>query len=199
MKNNTTKIIFGMSGALKLTTINHRYNSWFKVYSDTKPFYKIDEVYLNWSSRFNDGALLAHNILKLDLEGYLPTDQDIVIERGISDNIFCIPNRKMPGLESYDNIKIDELIELEINIITKRTEGSTISKELLVMEDYKFIMDKVLNDKYRRAIYPDLSTYMRKQEEYVDFTTNYNSIDKVTVISDAWDYIDKLKDYGERD
>lgn len=50
MENCKVKIFFGMSGALKLTTINSMYGDWFKVYSDTKPFYEIDEKYLNWSS-----------------------------------------------------------------------------------------------------------------------------------------------------
>lgn len=196
MENCKVKIFFGMSGALKLTTINSMYSDWFKVYSDTKPFYEIDEKYLNWSSRFNDGALLAHRLLTLDLDGFLPTDKNIAIERGISDNIFCIPNRGIPGLEDYSKIKVDELVELELSIINKRTNGSIIEKELLVMEDDLFVSKNVLNDKYRKSIYPDLYTYRRKQDEYVEFTQNCNSIDKVTVITNAMDYINKLKAYG---
>lgn len=202
MNNNSTIIIYGMSGSLKMTTINSpMYNNYFKVYSDTKPFYNIDEKYLNWSSCPNDGHLMIHRLLTLDLEGYLPNDRDIIIERGVTDNIFCIPNRKLKGLESYSNIKVDDLVKLESDIILKRTDNSEILKLLLIMEDDEFIENEVLNEKkdgrHRKSIYPNLSIYKEKQNEYIDFTTNYNSIDKTIVITDAWDYINKLNNYGK--
>jgi hypothetical protein len=74
------------------------------------------------------------------------------------------------------------LKEPQIEILTVNKVGI-----LYIYTDY---------DKYRKSIYPDLYTYRRKQDEYVEFTQNCNSIDKVTVITNAMDYINKLKAYG---
>lgn len=193
--DNKCTIIYGMSGSLKLTTINSLYKNNFKVYSDTKPFFSYDEKYFNWSGRPNDSHLAIHRLLTLDLEGYLPKDQDIVIERGVTDNLFCIPNRKIQGLESYEDIKIKELVDLEENILLNRTGLSNIDKILLVMEDKNFIESRVLNNKYRKAIYPNLDIYIEKQNEYIEFTEKWNKVSKKIIIRDALNYIKLLNDY----
>lgn len=186
-----------MSGSLKMTTINSLYRNNFKVYSDTKPFFGYDEEYFNWSGSPNDSHLAIHRLLTLDLEGYLPNNRDIVIERGITDNIFCIPNRGIRGLESYDDIKIKELVDKEEDIILGRSEVSRIEKILLVMEDKEFIESEVLKDKYRKSIYPDIDTYLSKQKEYIEFTETWNNISKKIIIKNALNYIDTLNEYEE--
>lgn len=193
--SNKCTIIYGMSGSLKLTTINSLYKTNFKVYSDTKPFFEYDEKYFNWSGRPNDSHLAIHRLLTLNLDGYLPKDEDIVIERGITDNLFCIPNRGISGLESYDDIKIDELVNLETNILLNRAGANNIDKILLVMEDKDFIESRVLNNKYRKAIYPDLDIYMKKQKEYIEFTEKWNKISKKIIVRDALNYIKMLNEY----
>lgn len=194
MNSNKCTILYGMSGSLKLTTINFLYKEEFKVYSDTKPFFNYDKLYFNWSGVPNDSHLAIHRLLTLDLEGYLPNDRNIVIERGVSDNIFCVPNRKLPGLDTYDKIKIKELVDKESEIISRKS-GARIEKILLIMEDKKFIENEVLKEDSRRSIYPDLNIYLSKQDEYIEFTNKWNSISKTIIIRNAFDYINKLKDY----
>lgn len=196
MSDNKCTILYGMSGSLKLTTMNFLYKDEFKVYSDTKPFFNYDKLYFNWSGIPNDSHLAIHRLLTLDLEGYLPKDKNIVIERGVSDNIFCVPNRKLSGLDTYDKIKIKELIDKESEIISRRS-SSKIEKILMIMEDKKFIEDEVLKEDSRRSIYPNLDIYLSKQEEYVEFTNKWNTISKTVIIKNAFDYINKLKDYGD--
>lgn len=196
---NECTIFYSMSGGLKLSTIRTLYKECFVVLSDTKLFFKLDEEYFNWSSRPNDAHLAIHRLLTLDLEGYLPCNKDIAIERGVTDNVFCIPNRGINGMLSYSDININGLVKLESDIIFKRSNCSKINKRLLVMKDHNFILSKVLNNIYRRAIYPGIDSYIKKQEEYVEFTCKYNNIDDITEITDARDYIENVLgiDYEE--
>lgn len=196
---NECTIFYSMSGGLKLSTIRTLYKECFVVLSDTKPFFKLDELYFNWSSRPNDAHLAIHRLLTLDLEGYLPNNRDIAIERGVTDNAFCIPNRKINGMLSYSDIDINGLVKLESDIIFKRANCSKITKRLLVMKDHNFILSKVLNNIYRRAIYPDVDSYIKKQDEYIEFTCKYNDIDNITEITNARDYIENVLgiDYEE--
>lgn len=190
---NKCVILMGMSGSLKMTTLNsHLYQDYFKIYSDTKSFFELDELYFNWSARVNDCHLAIHRLLTLSLPGYIPNDKNIIIERGVTDNIFCVPNRKLSGLESYDDMKISDLVKLESDLITKGRNIS-IEKVLLIMKDEEFIINKVLNgpdSKCRKAIYPDIATYMKKQDEYVNFTSKWNHLDKIVEINDAQGYIE---------
>lgn len=181
-------IYYGMSGTLKLSSILALHKDDFKVLSDNKRFFEMDEKYFNWSGRVNDSHLATHRILMLDTEGYLPVGRDIAIERGVSDMIFHIPMRKLSGLSSYSDIKIPELVQLEYDIITKRTE-SKIRKVLLVMNDKDFISERVINNRFRKAVYPDVESYLSHQREYIDFTSKFNIIDETTEINDAKEYI----------
>lgn len=178
-------IYYGMSGSLKLTTIESLHHREFKLLSDNKSIFSIDEKYFNWSGRINDVTLAIHRLLTLK---YLPYDKDTVIERGVTDNVFCVPNRKLPGLLKYEDMDIKGLVDLELKYIYSAT-GSHVIKKLLVMKDEEFITKKVLTNRFRSAIYPDLSTYMSKQDEYIEFTKSWNKIDEVIEITDAKDYI----------
>lgn len=189
---NKCTIYYGMSGTLKLTTIESLHSDSFKVFSDTKPFFKMDEDYFNWSSRPNDAHLAIHRLLTLDLPGYLPSDKDIVIERGVTDNVFCIPNRKIPGMSKYEDIDILGLVNKEESIIKSRTNNCRIIKKLLVMKDEDFISKRVLNNRYRRSIYPSITDYLASQDKYIEFTKRYNSISEVIIINNAKDYITNI-------
>lgn len=181
-------IYYGMSGTLKLSSILALHRDDFKVLSDNKRFFEMDEMYFNWSGRVNDSHLAIHRILMLDTEGYLPVGRDIAIERGVTDMAFHIPMRKLSGLSSYSDIRIPELVQLERDIITCRAK-TRIRKVLLVMNDEDFIEKKVINNRFRKAVYPDVKSYMSHQREYIDFTTKYNVIDETTEINDAKEYI----------
>lgn len=198
-----TTILFGMSGSGKGQLLKSTYKDNFKVWSATKRFYDMDEIYFGWNSHPNDAHLAIFRLMTLDLPGFLPDCSlrgggDVVIERGVTDHIFCVPNRQIPGLESYDSMKIKEMVELESEIIKKRTKCDDIVKILLVMEDKKHIESKVLNgpdSKHRKAIYPDVDTYLEKQKEYVDFTLKYNpdiAVGDAWVIKNARSFIESL-------
>lgn len=197
---NICTILYGMSGALKEATLkSYIYSDDYKVYSDTKIIFDLDEKYFNWSSRVNDCHLAMHRLLTLK---HLPNDRSIVIERGITDNLFCVPNRCIQGLESYDNMDIESLVNLETKFIE---EGRNIAiiRKLLIMKDEDFISNVVLDEnkqgRHRKAIYPDLETYMSKQNEYIDFTKKWNKIDEIVVINNARNYIENTlgKKYEE--
>lgn len=187
---NRCTIIYGLSGSLKMATLNsYLYEGDFKLYSDTKSFFDIDEKYFNWSSRPNDCHLAIHRLLSLKL---IPRDvRNVAIERGVTDNLFCVPNRKLSGLEFYDNIDIKGLVDMESNLLS----DFEVNRLLLVMKDEDFIKNTVLNGpdgRHRKAIYPDLETYISKQDEYVKFTKKWNKIDNTVVISNARGYIETI-------
>lgn len=183
-------IIYGMSGALKAATIMSRYSSYFKVLSETKPYFDIDKKYFNWSARSNNAHICSCRLILLSR--YLPTDKSIVCERGVTDFVFSIPDFKISGMESYDLIDINGLSELESSLLCN-SNNSPMRKVILVMKDENFITNTVLGGKdgyYRRRLYPDLDTYLRKQDEYIDFTCKYNLINEVIPIFNARDYIE---------
>lgn len=188
------KIIYGLSGSLKMTTIKSKYigDDYFIVYSDTKKFFDYDKNFFNWSAGTNNAHICTERLIILDQ--YLPPSKTIVCERGISDFIFSIPEFKIKGLESYDSIEFNKLLNLE----TKFLGGETnIYRELLVMNDDDFIINEVLNENkdgyYRKRLYQNLSIYKKKQDEYIKFTTDNNKMNKITIIDNAFDYINKLK------
>lgn len=183
-------IIYGMSGTLKATTIKSRYSSYFKVLSETKPYFNIDKRYFNWSARSNNAHICSCRIMILS--NYLPTNRDIVCERGVTDFIFGLPDSNISGMDSYDLIDINGLSELESNLLCN-SNNSPIRKVLLVMKDEDFIINEVLSGEdsyYRKRLYPDLDTYFKKQNEYIDFTCKYNLINEVVPILNARDYIE---------
>lgn len=183
-------IIYGMSGTLKATTIKSRYSSYFKVLSETKPYFNIDKRYFNWSARSNNAHICSCRLMILS--NYLPTNRDIVCERGVTDFIFGLPDSNISGMDSYDLIDINGLSELESNLLCN-SNNSPIRKVLLVMKDEDFIINEVLSGKdsyYRKRLYPDLDTYFKKQNEYIDFTCKYNLINEVVPILNARDYIE---------
>ena len=147
-------IIYGMSGALKAATIKSKYSSYFKVLSETKPYFDIDKRYFNWSARSNNAHICSCRLMILS--NYLPTNRDIVCERGVTDFIFGLPDSNISGMDSYDLIDINGLSELESNLLCN-SNNSPIRKVLLVMKDEDFIINEVLSGKdsyYRKRLYP---------------------------------------------
>lgn len=183
-------IIYGMSGALKAATIKSKYSSYFKVLSETKPYFDIDKRYFNWSARSNNAHICSCRLMILF--SYLPTYRSIVCERGVTDFVFSLPDFKISGMDSYDLIDINGLSELESNLLCN-SNNSPIRRIMLVMKDEDFITNRVLNGDgsyYRKRLYPDLDTYLKKQNEYIDFTCKYNLINEVVPILNARDYIE---------
>ena len=184
---------YGMSGTLKATTIGSpRYEEALKIWSDIKPYWNYRKTLFPEELPGTDGDFIIQRLIKLDnyreliTEGELSGSKDICIERGVSDMIKCmIDNGTFKG-EDKDIYKI---IEEEGNIFPI---WWTTRRILLVMLDEDFIENRVLNEINRLRYYPDLETYLKRQEEYVEFTKRYNHIDEVIEIRNAYDYIESL-------
>jgi hypothetical protein len=184
---------YGMSGTLKATTIGSpRYEEALKIWSDIKPYWNYRKTLFPEELPGTDGDFIIQRLIKLNnyrelvMEGELSGSKDICIERGVSDMIKCmIDNGTFKG-EDKDIYKI---IEEEGNIFPI---WWTTRRILLVMLDEDFIENRVLNEINRLRYYPDLETYLKRQEEYVEFTKRYNHIDEVIEIRNAYDYIESL-------
>ena len=184
---------YGMSGTLKATTIGSpRYEEALKIWSDIKPYWNYRKTLFPEELPGTDGDFIIQRLIKLNnyreliTEGELSGSKDICIERGVSDMIKCmIDNGTFKG-EDKDIYKI---IEEEGNIFPIWWTTRII---LLVMLDEDFIENRVLNEINRLRYYPDLETYLKRQEEYVEFTKRYNHIDEVIEIRNAYDYIESL-------
>lgn len=184
---------YGMSGTLKATTIGSpRYEEALKIWSDIKPYWNYRKTLFPEELPGTDGDFIIQRLIKLNnyreliTEGELSGSKDICIERGVSDMIKCmIDNGTFKG-EDKDIYKI---IEEEENIFPI---WWTTRRILLVMLDKDFIENRVLNEINRLRYYPDLETYLKRQEEYVEFTKRYNHIDEVIEIRNAYDYIESL-------
>lgn len=105
----------------------------------------------------------------------------IFSERGVSDPLFYYGDGKY---EDWYEAVIEKEIEL--------CGDYDVEKVLLIQEDEKFIEEVVLKEPHRRAIFPSVSEYLKKQEEYVRFTEKYNLITKKVEIKNAEDYIKSL-------
>jgi hypothetical protein len=184
---------YGMSGTLKATTIGSpRYEEALKIWSDIKPYWNYRKTLFPEELPGTDGDFIIQRLIKLNnyrelvMEGELSGSKDICIERGVSDMIKCmIDNGTFKG-EDKDIYKI---IEEEGNIFPI---WWTTRRILLVMLDEDFIENRVLSEINRLRYYPDLETYLKRQEEYVEFTKRYNHIDEVIEIRNAYDYIESL-------
>lgn len=184
---------YGMSGTLKATTIGSpRYEEALKIWSDIKLYWNYRKTLFPEELPGTDGDFIIQRLIKLSnyrelvMEGELGGGKDICIERGVSDMIKCmIDNGTFKG-EDKDIYKI---IKEEENIFPI---WWTTRRILLVMLDKDFIENRVLNEINRLRYYPDLETYLKRQEEYVEFTKKYNHIDEVIEIRNAYDYIEGL-------
>lgn len=193
-----TTIFYGMSGTFKYTTMTSgsEWKESFKVFSDIKPWWNYRLNLFPGSLKGNDGDFVIYRLLTLSLPGYLPKDKDIVIERGISDSILCMISDKGENLwedgedRVWSEAEIGRCIDEELKIL--RPYGD-VKKVLFIMLDKKFIEEKILTEPNRKRYYPDVETYLKKQEEYVEFTKRYNEIDEEILITDAYEYLKRLQ------
>lgn len=192
-------IYYGMSGALKATTIENapRHKDDLKIWSDIKPYWNYRKTLFPSELPGTDGDFIIQRLLQIQDMKRLSKSGSLciynwVIERGVSDMIKCMIDN---GTFDENNQEyIYHIINEEYNLLDELGFGKP-QKILLVMLDKNFIQDKVLNEPNRKRYYPDLETYLKKQEEYVNFTKQYNDISEVIEIRDAYNYIDNLKHF----
>lgn len=176
------RIFYGMSGTFKLTTIQRKYGDTFKILSAIKPHYKMAKTIFNGNRELQDLDFAMYRLLELSER--LPQVGDCSIERGITDFMHSYQNRSYwkPGID------IQKLVEAE-----SETFGDTeVKKILMVMKDEDFIQNTILSEPTRKAIYPDLKTYLSEQDKYVEFTKKWNLISEEIIILDAHTYLNNL-------
>ena len=175
------RIYYGISGTLKLTSIQKQ--SGVKVYSLNKTFKELSGKLLGEEPKDTELALVRLLQLKnLDIS----PSYDYHIERGITDYLEFWTSRPENRDKRRDGNFISPWVCEESLIL------SGAKKILLVMKDEDFIKTKVLSDPHRRAVLPNLRTYLERQEEYIDFTKTWNKIDQEIIIKDAYDYIKNI-------
>jgi hypothetical protein len=192
-------IYYGMSGALKATTIENapRHKDDLKIWSDIKPYWNYRKTLFPSELPGTDGDFIIQRLLQIQDMKRLSKSGSLciynwVIERGVSDMIKCMIDNGT--FDESNQEYIYHIINEEYNLLDELGFGKP-QKILLVMLDKNFIQDKVLNEPNRKRYYPDLETYLKKQEEYVNFTKQYNDISEVIEIRDAYNYIDNLKHF----
>ena len=193
-------IYYGMSGALKATTINEapRHKEDLKIWSDIKPYWNYRKTLFPVELPGTDGDFIIQRLLQIQnmkqlAESGVLCKYNWVIERGVTDMIKCmIDNKTFNG----DDQDIYRIVNEEYNLLNELGYGKP-EKILLVMLDKEFILDKVLSEPNRKRYYPDLDIYLKKQGEYIEFTKKYNGIEKENVIEiyDAYEYINNLKNF----
>ena len=173
-------IYYGFSGTLKLTTMGSE--SGQKILSWNKTFQGYSKELLGKSPADLDLGLLR--LTQLKTIEWNP-GQNYQIERGISDFLeFWTHNRE----GRWDPNYIEPWLKAESEILPGEPK-----RILLVMEDPVFIQSKVLADPWRAEHLGTLETYLSRQESYVQFTEHWNRIDQKIIVTDANDYLRKLK------
>ena len=182
------EFFYGMSGSLKSTTIQRRLETHslngIVLLSQIKPYKELEEGIFKGLTEINDLNYAINYLLSLGREvTSIYPDQYLFVERGVTDMLFYKNMRQ-------DEKKLsDEVIKSIVDKEKEFCENNEYSKNLLIMKDRFFIENLVLDNPHRAKIFKDVDDYLQKQDEYVNFTLNYNEINNIREITDAKDYI----------
>ena len=185
------KIFYGMSGALKSSTIDSLDEEWNYSMPIMRSSIKVWKKYQTEISVFREQTIpndLNFGILHLIKLGEFLEDnvyyEKAIIERGITDHLFYHISKGNDILEE----QIKEVVNEELKLFDM--DCIEVEKILLVQEDRDFVRDVVLSNKYRSSCFSDVDDYMRQQDLYVKFTQEHNDIFEVIKIKNAKDYIE---------
>ena len=185
------KIFYGMSGALKSSTIDSLDEKMNYSMPIMRSSIKVWKKYQTGISVFREQTIpndLNFGILHLiKLEEFLRDNvyyEKAIIERGITDHLFYHISKGNDILEG----QIKEVVNEELELFNR--DCIEVEKILLVQEDRDFVRDVVLSNKYRSSCFSDVDDYMKQQDLYVKFTQEHNDIFEVIKIKNAKDYIE---------
>jgi hypothetical protein len=193
MLEQDVTIYYGMSGAMKGSTIGSKLNK--------DPCIKIMESAIKpWKSYqfglFKDLVLdndLTYGILHLvRLQDFLrqnETIKNLAIERSISDCLFYYnESDEFNNGNKLGDEKIQELVEEEKRLLGNRK----IHRVLLIQRDKDFINTNILQEPTRNKTFKgSCSYYLEMQDKYIEHTKKYNTIDEIIEINNAKEYIEK--------
>lgn len=190
-------IYYGLSGALKGTTINSRLrqNATTQVmYSAIKDWKYYHQTLFPELLEKND--LIFTNLHLVRLSEFLGKSNnlgDLIVERGVTDSLFYYLGNDEYGTSQYavdSPSLVRKVVAAEDQIINRKTRN--VRKILLVQEDPEFVTNKVLKDQFRQQTFKnDVDYYFEQQSKYIEFTKTYNDISEIIRIPDARKYIEE--------
>lgn len=191
-------IFYGMSGALKGTTIESLGIGPDSVmYSEIKTWKHYQFGLFRDKTEYNDlnFGLLHLTRLKEFMKKKLETGSDdrVIVERGITDCLFYYYYNGEFGNPkgNEDEAFIRSLVEEEKRLVT--SDSTEVKKSMMIQLDRDFVRDHVFSDEIRRKTFNgDVDLYFKLQDKYVEFTKKYNNINNVIEINDAKGYITKV-------
>lgn len=191
------KVYYGLSGALKGSTIAalKKKNSNIQIMDSAIKRWKYYQFGI--FSGLTEYTDLTYGILHLvRLREFMDknhsAENDLIIERGITDSLFYYYYN--------DGFNVEAGMDENLTLINNATAQEQIlllpdfyriERILLIQEDKDFVRDVVFQDEFRRKTFkndPDL--YFKMQDLYVSFTKRHNVIDKVIRITSAKEYIE---------
>ena len=186
------KMYYGLSGTCKSTTISKMKN--IKVMKSAIKNWKYYQGGL-FSGLIEDNDLnfsILHLVRLRDfMEENHKIENDLVIERGITDSLyyyFYNDEFKDGGKENSELIM--EAVRQENSILM--TDFHKVEKILMIQKDIEFVKDVAFQDPYRRKTFKnDPEYYMKLQDQYVEYTKKYNQIDRVIEIKNAKEYLEQ--------
>lgn len=189
-KSKDITFYYGMSGTFKATIIN-------KIISeekDTIPMWSMAKPWRNYEKETFAAAGLKKNSLNLAmlhlclLENICCSrniNNNLIIERGVSDMMYFSMKEGNPGISDY----CENAIQKELDICSEWN----VKKILLVQKDKDFINNRILSEPSRAETFPGgIKEYLEKQEEYIDFTTKYNDINSIIEIDNAREFLESI-------
>jgi hypothetical protein len=191
------KVYYGLSGALKGSTIAalKKENSNIQIMDSAIKRWKYYQFGI--FSGLTEYTDLTYGILHLvRLREFMDknhsTENDLIIERGITDSLFYYYYN--------DEFNVGTGMDENLTLINNATAQEQIlllpdfykiERILLIQEDKDFVRDVVFQDEFRRKTFKnDPDFYFKMQDLYVSFTKRHNVIDKVIRITSAKEYIE---------
>lgn len=187
------KFYYGLSGTFKTSTILNE-KSRFVDYESPVVWSMIKQ----WKDLENNefAGLVESNHLNFALLHLCnlgniiksSNNEDIIlVERGVTDPLYYWTAE---DITSVDEKWVNTIVEKEYELCDG--ENSRVEKILLIQKDADFIDKVILAEPHRREIFPNVESYLKKQEDYVTFTKKYNKITQTIIIDSAEDYLNSL-------
>lgn len=176
---------YGMSGAFKSATIKSRLEkdkSLKVLRSKIKSWKNLENSLFNGLIEYNDlnYALLHLTLLEDKMDELDDKNSGLLVERGVTDMLFY----KTRELKIVNDMWIGFITNYEESLCREKPE-----KILLIQKDRNFIENVILNEPSRREKFPNVDSYLKEQENYINFTKTYNNITEIIEITNAEDYI----------
>lgn len=184
-------IYYGMAGTFKRTTIQsevEKNKNSYPMWSMIKPWKDYEKgIFYNRLPYSDLNYANLHLCRLIDHVYNIPSGSTLLVERGVSDMIFYWLGKGHGEDEEW----IKSVVREE-NFICYQNSYYMPDRILLVMKDIDFIERVILREPKRKECFPGgVTDYLRRQDDYIEFTKKYNKITKTVTIKDAMSYIEQ--------